>query len=188
LVKIRNLQFKKYPNPPDRKRQNEVNLGCIMVSDKTLHHPMGVKHKAYRYSILSTRHNKRFTHFSGKINCPWPVDAIIKSGSTHRQALSVTQEKSWLLPSEVIKTFILMQNEGSFHDDVRHLKDDVAFRTVLNLKKMPGATTLGDWLRRMGEQPQIEDAWIKVNRAILESTLHRCKWYLGRSQLTRQAA
>jgi hypothetical protein len=79
-------------------------------------------------------------------------------------------------PSEVIKTFILMQHEGSFHlDDVRHLHDDEALRTVLDLNKLPTATTLGDWLRRMGSQPQIQDAWVKVNRALLQSALHHCR-------------
>ncbi|MFT5208709.1 MAG: hypothetical protein ACI9CE_000423 [Flavobacterium sp.] len=80
------------------------------------------------------------------------------------------------LPSEVLKTFILMQHEGSFHlDEVRHIKDDEALRTVLNLKKRLCATTLGDWLRRMGSQPQIEDAWTKVNQGILPSALYHCK-------------
>ncbi len=52
-------------------------------------------------------------------------------------------------PSMFIKTLILMQHEGSFHlDDVRHLQDDEALRTVLDLDKLPSATTLGDWLRR----------------------------------------
>lgn len=79
-------------------------------------------------------------------------------------------------PSEFIKTLILMQHEGSFHlDDIRHIQDDEALRTVLDLNKLPQATTLGDWLRRMGNQPQIQDAWIKVNRALLQSALHRCK-------------
>ncbi len=79
-------------------------------------------------------------------------------------------------PSEFIKTFILMQHEGSFHlDDIRHIQDDEALRTVLGLKKLPKATTLGDWLRRMGNQPQIQDAWVKVNKALLQSALHRCK-------------
>jgi len=79
-------------------------------------------------------------------------------------------------PSEVIKTLILMQHEGSFHlDDVRHFQDDEALRTVLNIKKLPGATTLGDWLRRTGDQPQIDDAWVKVNQALLQSALHRRK-------------
>ena len=79
-------------------------------------------------------------------------------------------------PSEFIKTFILMQHEGSFHlDDVRHLQDDDALRTVLDIDKLPQATTLGDWLRRMGSQPQIQDAWVKVNKALLKSALHRRK-------------
>ena len=79
-------------------------------------------------------------------------------------------------PSEFIKTFILMQHEGSFHlEDIRHIQDDEALCTVLGLNRLPQATTLGDWLRRMGSQPQIRDAWVKVNKALLQSALHRCK-------------
>jgi hypothetical protein len=79
-------------------------------------------------------------------------------------------------PSEFIKTLILMQHEGGFHlDDVRHIQDDEALRTVLGLNKLPQATTLGDWLRRMGNQPQIQEAWVEVNKAVLQSALHRCK-------------
>ena len=48
-------------------------------------------------------------------------------------------------PSEFIKTLILMQHEGSFHlDDIRHIEDDEALRTVLDLANLPRATTLGD--------------------------------------------
>ena len=79
-------------------------------------------------------------------------------------------------PSTFIKTLILMQHEGSFHlDDIRHLQEDEALRTVLNLDKLPSATTLGDWLRRMGKVPSIEDAWVAINQAVLQSALHRCK-------------
>lgn len=79
-------------------------------------------------------------------------------------------------PSEFIKTFILMQHEGSFHlDDIHHLQDDEALRTVLDLNKLPQATTLGDWLRRMGGQGQIQEAWVKVNKTLLQSALHCCK-------------
>ena len=77
-------------------------------------------------------------------------------------------------PSEFIKTLILMQHEGSFHlDEVRNLQDDAALRTVLDLKKLPQATTIGDWLRRMGSQPKIQAAWVKVNKALLKVALHR---------------
>ena len=79
-------------------------------------------------------------------------------------------------PSEFIKTFILMQHEGNFHlDDIRHLQEDEALRTVLGLKRLPRATTLGDWLRRMGGQKEVLEGWVKVNRVLLQSTLHRCK-------------
>lgn len=79
-------------------------------------------------------------------------------------------------PSEFIKTFILMHHEGSFHlDDIRHIQEDEALRAVLDLGKLPKATTLGDWLRRMGRQPQIYAAWVKVNQAVLRSALHHCK-------------
>ncbi|MCF6264119.1 MAG: hypothetical protein L3J24_11100 [Xanthomonadales bacterium] len=48
-------------------------------------------------------------------------------------------------PSEFIKALILMQHEGSFHlDDIRHLQDDEALRTVLDINRLPQATTLGD--------------------------------------------
>jgi len=79
-------------------------------------------------------------------------------------------------PSEFIQALILMQHEGSFHlEDIRHLQDDNALRTVLALDKIPKATTLGDWLRRMGKQSNIADAWVQVNKIILLSALHRCK-------------
>jgi len=42
-----------------------------MVSDKTHHHPMGAQLKAYDYSTLQTRYNKRFTH----INKTWKRDS-----------------------------------------------------------------------------------------------------------------
>lgn len=78
-------------------------------------------------------------------------------------------------PSAFIQTLLYVQHEGGFHlDDVRHLRDDEALRKILDLDKLPSATTLGDWLRRAGNQPQIEESWVAVNQAVLQSALHRC--------------
>jgi hypothetical protein len=78
-------------------------------------------------------------------------------------------------PSIYIQSLLLMQHEGSFHlDDVRHLRDDDALREVLDLKTLPSATTLGDWLRRMGKEHKVGDAWVAVNRVVLQSALHCC--------------
>ena len=79
-------------------------------------------------------------------------------------------------PSVVVQTLLLMQHEGGFHlDDVRHLQGDEALRHVLDLTVLPSATTLGEWLRRIGSDPTISDAWVAVNQAVLQSLLHRCK-------------
>ncbi len=78
-------------------------------------------------------------------------------------------------PSVFIQTLLLMHHEGSFHlDDVRHLRDDEALREVLDLETLPSATTLGDWLRRMGSDAEVVDGWVAVNQSVLQSALHHC--------------
>jgi hypothetical protein len=79
-------------------------------------------------------------------------------------------------PSVFIQTMILMQHDGSVHlDDVRHLRDDSALRTVLGLEQVPQADALGNWLRRMGKNSHSIAAWNQVNQAVLRSTLHNRK-------------
>jgi len=77
-------------------------------------------------------------------------------------------------PSAMIETLMLMQHEGRFHlDEVRHIQADRALRQVLGLARLPQATTLGDWLRRMGTHAGVDAAWVAVNRALLQAALHR---------------
>lgn len=92
------------------------------------------------------------------------------------QAFPAPRSNRGFKPSAFIQTLILMQHEGSFHlDDVRNLADDQALRTVLGLKQLPKATTLGDWLRRIGESEATPAAWEAVNRAVLKAALHQCQ-------------
>jgi hypothetical protein len=73
-------------------------------------------------------------------------------------------------PSTFIEALILMRHEGSFHlEDVRHLHQDAALKTVLGLKEIPKATSLGSWLHSMGKDHQMLPAWRAVNKAPLES-------------------
>ena len=79
-------------------------------------------------------------------------------------------------PSVFIQTFILMMHEGSFHlDDVRHLSDDQALRMVLDLKTIPPASSLGAWLRRMGDNKESYLALQELNKIIVKSALHNRK-------------
>ncbi len=79
-------------------------------------------------------------------------------------------------PSVFIQTFILMMHEGSFHlDDVRHLNDDEALRMVLDLNVIPQASSLGAWLRRMGDNKESHLALQELNKIIVKSALHKLK-------------
>ncbi len=79
-------------------------------------------------------------------------------------------------PSVFLESLILMQHEGGTHlDDIRHLRDDDALRQVLGLEQVPQPDSIGDWLRRMGQAPQIREALSRVNQRVLQSTLHQCK-------------
>lgn len=92
------------------------------------------------------------------------------------QHFPLPQSNRGFKPSVFMQTLILMQHEGSFHlDDVRHLNDDDALREILELKTIPQANTLGNWLRKMGEHTDSFSAWESVNKAILKTTLHHCK-------------
>ena len=79
-------------------------------------------------------------------------------------------------PSVFVQTLMLMQHDENFHlDDVRHLKEDNALRTVLGLKNVPSATAIGDWLRRTGKHQTVNTACEEVNKLLLKSALHKCK-------------
>ena len=79
-------------------------------------------------------------------------------------------------PSTYLKTFMLMQHEGSFHlEDVRHLSQDTALRHVMDLTQLPQASSLGAWLRKMGQWEGLMPAWEAVNKVLLQSALHHCK-------------
>ena len=124
-----------------------------MVGKKTDHHPMGVQLKAYDYSTLQTQYNERLTHRGGLLSIAHLMDSLSLTEPID-QHFPQPKSNPGYRPSEFIETLILMQHEGSFHlDDIRHLQNDEALRRVLALKKLPQATTPGDWLRRVGAQP-----------------------------------
>jgi len=78
--------------------------------------------------------------------------------------------------SVFIQTLMLLQHEGSFHlDDVRHLKNDRALSTLFEMKTIPSATAIGDWLRRTAKHSVTQTAWEAVNKVLLKSALHHCK-------------
>ena len=77
-------------------------------------------------------------------------------------------------PSVFVNSVILMLHEGGrCLDDLRHIREDEALRVLLGLAQVPESDSLGDWLRRHGQQGV--QAVVEVNRSLLRHSLHHCK-------------
>lgn len=77
-------------------------------------------------------------------------------------------------PSVFVNAIMLMLHEGGrCLDDLRQIRDDKALRTLLGLKQVPESDSLGDWLRRIGQEGVA--AITQVNRPLLATALHHCK-------------
>jgi len=119
--------------------------------------------------------NDLLTSRAGLLSIAQLMDSL-KLGERIDKHFPLPKSNRGYKPSAFIQTFILMQQIGNFHlDDVRHIHDDTALRTVLALDRIPKASALGDWLRRIGRDENSQAAWVCVNQAVLKSALHRCK-------------
>ena len=147
-----------------------------MVCDKTAHHPLGETAQGLKtmlpYKLDTT--NDLLTSRAGLLATAQLLETLQLAERVDEHFPQPKSNRGYA-PSAMVQTLLLMHHEGSFHlDDVRHLKDDEALRTVLDLDQLPSATPLGDWLRRMGSDSTINDVWVAVNQAVLHSALHRC--------------
>lgn len=147
-----------------------------MVSDETDHHPMG--EQPGLMNILPhklTTTNDQLTSRAGLLAIAQVMESINLSERIDK-VFPLPKSNRGFKPSVFIETLILMQHEGSFHlDDVRHMNNDDALRSVLGLDKIPQASSLGNWLRRMGNNNQSFAAWNEVNKAVLKTALHQRK-------------
>jgi hypothetical protein len=58
-------------------------------------------------------------------------------------------------PSVYVRTLMYHFSEGGRHiEDIRQIKTDEGFRSLIGLGRMPGPDAVGDWLRRMGSGGQ----------------------------------
>ena len=77
---------------------------------------------------------------------------------------------------QALRTFMLMKHEGAkCLEDVRHLHREPGLMKLFGFEEMPEARTLGNWLRRIGNNRQSLQALIEINKCMLSAGLHHCK-------------
>ena len=75
--------------------------------------------------------------------------------------------------------FMLLFHEGGkCLDDVSHLQKEKPLMKLLGCGKLPGAKTLGNWLRRVGRSCQAMQGLVNINKTILAAGLY------NRTQIT----
>ena len=70
---------------------------------------------------------------------------------------------------------LLFHEGGRCLDDVSHLQKEQPLMELLGCGQLPGAKTLGNWLRRIGRSDRGMQGLVNVNKLILATTLYKRK-------------
>lgn len=77
-------------------------------------------------------------------------------------------------PSRFAMALVLMLHGGGRKlEDLREIKGEVSLRKLLGMKELPASSTVGDWLRRMGESGRGLNGLASVNRHEVAEVLRR---------------
>jgi hypothetical protein len=75
-------------------------------------------------------------------------------------------------PSQFVPSLILMFHGGGKKlEDLREIKGEMSLRELLEMESLPASCTLGDWLRRMGEDTNGLSGLAKVNRHLVKEVI-----------------
>jgi hypothetical protein len=119
------------------------------------------------YQLTTT--NDLLTARAGLVCIAEVMKGIDFSGLVDRY-FPAPQSNRGFKPCVFVNALMLMLHEGGrCLDDLRHIRDDEALRTLLGLPCIPESDSVGDWLRRCG-QAGVSGA-TEVNRCLLAHTL-----------------
>ena len=83
------------------------------------------------------------------------------------QALPAPGSGAGYRPEEfVIALLLMLHGGGRTLEDLRELRQDEGLRELLGMGRIPSADAVGDWLRRVGQGPELEGL-AAVNRKVL---------------------
>ncbi len=79
-------------------------------------------------------------------------------------------------PSQFVMPLILMFHGGGKKlEDLREIKGEVSLRELLEMESLPASCTIGDWLRRMGQDGQGLAGLARVNHHLVSQVIKRDK-------------
>ena len=79
-------------------------------------------------------------------------------------------------PSGFVMPLVLMFHGGGKKlEDLREIKGEVSLRELLEMENLPASCTIGDWLRRMGQDGEGLCGLGKVNHHLVSEVIKRDK-------------
>jgi hypothetical protein len=77
-------------------------------------------------------------------------------------------------PSQFVMPLLLMfHGGGKALEDLREIKGEISLRKLMDMEDMPASCTVGDWLRRMGEDSRGLSGLARVNGHIAKKVLRK---------------
>lgn len=110
--------------------------------------------KKQRQGILPFRivQSKEALVARGGLVLPYEMARAMKLPEVIDREVPVPGSGHGYRPSKFVMPLVLMLHGGGKKlEDLREIKGEVSLRELLEMKEMPASSTVGDWLRRMGE-------------------------------------
>jgi hypothetical protein len=112
----------------------------------------------------------------GGLLLPYEMAQALKLGKVIDRELPGPGSGRGYKPSEFVIPMILMLHGGGKKlDDLREIEAEVNLRDLLGVKELPASCTIGDWLRRMGQNPEGLAGLDRVNNHMVTEGLKKDK-------------
>ncbi len=110
----------------------------------------------------------------GGLIIPYEMAQALKLPQVIDQELPLAGSGHSYKPSRFVLPLILMFHGGGKKlEDLRELKGEISLRKLMDMDEMPASCTIGDWLRRMGENERGLTGLGRVNTHVVKKVLKK---------------
>jgi hypothetical protein len=110
----------------------------------------------------------------GGLVLPYEMARALKVPQMLDREMPVAGSGHGYTPSQFVMPLILMlHGGGKTLEDLRELKGEISLRKLMEMQEMPASCTVGDWLRRMGNEKRGLSGLGKVNDQVVKQVLKR---------------